>query len=593
MGQRNRFTFVMIKPSHYDDDGYVIQWVRSAIPSNTLAALYGIAEDCAAREVLGAGVDIDLVPIDETNTRVRPERLAARIASNGGGGLVGLVGVQSNQYPRALDLARKFRALGCQVCIGGFHVSGTLAMLPGIQPELQEALDLGVSLFAGEAEGRLDEVLCDAQAGTLKPVYNYMAELPGMEGTPVPILPRERIGRTAGRHTSFDSGRGCPFQCSFCTIINVQGRKSRYRSADDIERIVRVNVAQGVNRFFITDDNFARNRNWEQIFDRLITLREGEGFDVKYIIQVDTLCHQIPNFIEKAGRAGVKRVFIGLENINPANLAAAAKRQNRITEYRKMLQAWRSIGVLTYAGYILGFPADTPDSVRRDIEIIQRELPIDLLEFFYLTPLPGSADHKALYEKSVAMDADLNRYDLNHATTGHATMSRAELDAVYRSAWEAYYSPAHIETILRRARASGISVGNTLFLCLWFYGCITLEKIHPLEGGWWRRKVRTDRRPGMPIENPVHFHLRYWGDQIAKHWRMLQLVRRYGRLRRQIKADPASRSYRDLSLVPVQEDEMDSLALYTATPSAQNAVTKARRDAAASAAAKARAAAVG
>lgn len=591
MAQRTRFTLVMIKPSHYDDDGYVIQWAKSAIPSNTLAALYGIAEDCAARRVLGADVDIDLLPIDETNTRVRPERLAARIRRNGGGGLVGLVGVQSNQYPRALDLARRFRALGCQVCIGGFHVSGTLAMLPGIQPELQAALDLGVSLFAGEAEGRLDEVLRDARAGALKPVYNHMNDLPGMEGTPIPILPRERIGRTAGRHTSFDSGRGCPFQCSFCTIINVQGRKSRYRSADDIERIVRANVSQGINRFFITDDNFARNRNWEQIFDRLIELREGEGFDVKYIIQVDTLCHKIPGFIEKAGRAGVKRVFIGLENINPENLAAAAKRQNRITEYRKMLQAWRAIGVLTYAGYILGFPADTPASIRRDIEIIQRELPVDLLEFFYLTPLPGSADHKALFETGVAMDADLNRYDLNHSTTGHATMSRPELEQVYRDAWMAYYSPAHIEAILRRARASGISVGNTLFLCLWFYGCVTLEKLHPLEGGWWRKKVRTDRRPGLPIENPVTFHLRYWAEQVSKHWTMLQLVRRYGRLRRQIKADPAARAYSDLSLAPVQDDEMDALELYTLSQSAQNAVSKARREAAASAATKARAAA--
>lgn len=589
--QRSRFTFVMIKPSHYDDDGYVIQWAKSAIPSNTLAALYGIAEDCAERKVLGADVGIDLVPIDETNTRVHPERLAARIRRDGGTGLVGLVGVQSNQYPRALDLARRFRALGCQVCIGGFHVSGTLAMLPGVQPELQEAIDMGVSLFAGEAEGRLDEVLLDAQAGAMKPIYNHMDDLPGMEGTPVPILPRERIGRTAGRHTSFDSGRGCPFQCSFCTIINVQGRKSRYRTADDIERIVRVNVAQGVNRFFITDDNFARNRNWEQIFDRLIALREGEGFDVKYIIQVDTLCHKIPNFIEKAGRAGVKRVFIGLENINPENLAAASKRQNRITEYRRMLQAWRSIGVLTYAGYILGFPADTPASIQRDIDIIKRELPVDLLEFFYLTPLPGSADHKTLYEKGVPMDADLNRYDLNHSTTGHPTMSRAELEQAYRDAWATYYSPEHVETILRRARASGISVGNTLFLCLWFYGCVTLEKIHPLEGGWWRKKARTDRRPGLPIENPVTFYARYWSDQVVKHWKMLQLVVRYGRLRRQIKADPNARAYSDLSLEPVKDDELDELEMFTLSQSAQNAVSKARRDAAASAAAKARAAA--
>lgn len=585
------FTLVMIKPSHYDDDGYVIQWSRSAIPSNTLAALHGIAEVCVADRVLGEDVSIDLVPIDETNTRVRPEKLAKRIEAGGAGGLVALVGVQSNQYPRAMDLARRFRALGCQVAIGGFHVSGTISMLPGIQPELQEAMDLGISLFAGEAEGRLDQVLRDAHAATLQPLYNFMNDLPGMEGTPVPLLPRERVGRTAGRHTSFDSGRGCPFQCSFCTIINVQGRKSRYRSADDIERVVRVNVAQGVNRFFITDDNFARNRNWEEIFDRLITLREDEGFDVKYIIQVDTLCHRIPNFIEKAARAGVKRVFIGLENINPDSLVGAGKRQNKITEYRTMLQAWRSNGVLTYAGYILGFPTDTPETIRRDIEIIKRELPVDLLEFFYLTPLPGSADHKALFEKGIPMDADLNRYDLNHTTTGHPLMSREEWEQAYRDAWEAYYSPEHVETILRRARASGISVGNMLFLALWFYGCVTLEKIHPLEGGWWRKKVRTDRRPGLPIENAAVFHAKYWGGQVWKHWKILQLLLRYQPIRRRIKADPNARSYTDLSLTPVEDSEVEAMELYSFTQSAQAAVTKAKRQEAVKAASRAKAAA--
>ena len=69
--------------------------------------------------------------------------------------------------------------------------------------------------------------------------------------------------------TSFDAGRGCPFQCSFCTIINVQGRKSRRRSPDDVERIIRENMAQGLRSFFITDDNLARNRRWEEFFEAL------------------------------------------------------------------------------------------------------------------------------------------------------------------------------------------------------------------------------------------------------------------------------------------------------------------------------------
>ncbi|HVR37712.1 MAG TPA: radical SAM protein, partial [Thermoanaerobaculia bacterium] len=389
MPAKRTFCLVLVKPSHYDDDGYVIQWFRSAIPSNSLAALYGLARDCKMRNILGDDVELVIEPIDETNTRVHPDKLA-RMIERAGSGMVMLVGVQSNQFPRALDLARPLRARGIQVAIGGFHVSGTISMLGGQDADLDRAKALGVSLFAGEAEGRLEEVLIDAANGALKPMYNYMADLPGIEGTPIPLITALRAWRTAGGVTSFDAGRGCPFQCSFCTIINVQGRKSRRRSPDDIEKIVRENVAQGLHSFFITDDNFARNTDWEPILDRLIKLKEEEGIYIHFIIQVDTLCHKIPNFIEKCRRAGVRRVFIGLENINPDSLVGAKKRQNKITEYRKMLLAWKEARVLTYAGYILGFPGDTLESIRHDIEIIKRELPLDILEFFCLTPLPGS-----------------------------------------------------------------------------------------------------------------------------------------------------------------------------------------------------------
>src|SRR5262249_57153895 len=103
---------------------------------------------------------------------------------------------------------------------------------------------------------------------------------PGLEGEPAPFLPSQHVHRTSGSLSSIDLGRGCPYQCSFCTIINVQGRKSRFRSADDLEKIVRENYAQRIKRFFITDDSFARKRQWEPLFDRLISLREEHDFKI-------------------------------------------------------------------------------------------------------------------------------------------------------------------------------------------------------------------------------------------------------------------------------------------------------------------------
>ena len=574
---RETFLLFLIKPSHYDDDGYVIQWVRSEIPSNTMAALNGIVLECIDRQILGENVDIEVIANDETNTRFKPKQVIRAIEACGGKGLVALVGVQSNQYPRALDIARPLRAAGIQVCIGGFHASGCLAMLPKVPSEIQEAWDMGVSVFTGEAEGRMDEVLKDAYRHELKPLYNFLSDLPGLEGAPVPILPNHRIKRNINARSSFDSGRGCPFQCSFCTIINVQGRKSRYRTADDIEKILRENHAQGITRFFITDDNFARNRNWEAIFDRIIKLRTTDGMKFNLIIQVDTLCHLITNFVEKAGRAGVKRVFIGLENINPDNLVGAKKKQNRITEYRTMLQDWKRVGAITYCGYILGFPADTPERILNDIEIIKRELPIDLIEFFCLTPLPGSEDHKILDAKGVRMESDLNKYDLEHVCTGHPLMSHDTLQDIYHQAWDAFYTPEHVETIMRRAVASGMKSEKIIWKALYFYGCHSIEGVHPLQGGLIRRKYRRDRRPGMPLENPFVFYTRYIGEIISKHVRLAQLTGKYMLARSRVERNSTKREYMDLALTPAVDEHLDELEMFDTTAAARKAVQKVRR----------------
>jgi hypothetical protein len=579
-GEAAVFHFVMIKPTHYDDDGYPIQWLKSAIPSNTLACMSGLAEDARRRELFGAHVDIRLHTYDETNRRVRPDRIIGMIRRSGGRALIGLVGVQSNQFPRAVDIARPFLAAGIPVCIGGFHVSGCIAMLPEMPPEMREAQRLGISFFAGEAEdGRLDQLFRDAWGGALKPLYDYMDDLPALNGQPTPLLPYEHVRRTAGATSSFDLGRGCPYQCSFCTIINVQGRKSRFRTIDDLETIIRQNYAQGIKRFFISDDNFARNTNWEPLFDRMAELRVDEGLNIGFTIQVDTLCHRIPNFIEKATRAGVRKVFIGLENINPDNLIASKKHQNKITEYRAMLQKWREHGAITYAGYIIGFPGDTKESILRDIEIIKRELPLDLLEFFFLTPLPGSEDHKVLWQKGGWMDPDMNKYDLNHRVSRHAKMSDADWEEAYRAAWEAYYTPEHIRTILQRSFAMANSrPKRTLSTLMWFKLMIAFEGVHPLEGGAFRRKFRRDRRSGLPRESAFAFYPRYLGETIVKAARYWALYRRIKAIYDAAEAAPDRLAYTDLAIAAPKQDEFETLDLYHATDGGEAALGRKRRD---------------
>jgi hypothetical protein len=331
-----------------------------------------------------------------------------------------------------------------------------------------------------------------------------------------------------------------------------------------------------VSKFFITDDNFARNKEWEAVFDRLIALRENDGIPLGLMIQVDTLCHKLPNFVTKAKRAGVTRVFIGLENINPDNLAAAKKRQNKITEYRKMLLAWKAEGIITIAGYILGFPADTPQSIRRDIAIIQKELPLDILEFFYLTPLPGSEDHQTRWKKGVAMDPDLNKYDLEHACTAHGQMSKAEWEAIYREAWSLYYSPQHLETLLRRAAATGIKLSSLAKLLVRFSTTVQVEKVHPLQDGILRLKHPNERRPGLPPVSPWTFWPQFIWETVRKQVAALAAIASMIRLVRRVQRDGDVR-YTDQALTPVHGDDDETFDLMTKTSGARAAVAHIKR----------------
>jgi hypothetical protein len=572
------FDVYLIKPTRYDDDGYPIQWLRSVIPSNSLACLAGILGDSVARDALGPGIEVISHPIDETNTKVDVDAILSRYDSGKRRVLVCLVGVQSNQFPRAMDIARPLRAAGVPVCIGGFHVSGCVSMLGEDAPELAIARELGVSMFAGEAEqGRLDEVLRDAYAGTLRPLYNHLADMPGLQGAPAPILSGEVVRRSLTHWSSFDLGRGCPFECSFCTIINVQGRKSRFRTADDLEAIVRANLVNGVSHFFVTDDNFARNRNWEAYADRLIEMQEREKIFVRMIIQVDTMAHRIPGFIDKVFRAGAHLIFIGLENINPDNLESVKKRQNRIEEYREMLLAWKKHAVVIVCGYIVGFPRDTKASILRDIDILKREMPIDLLYMNYLTPLPGSEDHKKMRAAGVWMDPDLNKYDLNHRVTHHPLMSDQDWEEAFVEAHRSFYTFEHIDKIFKRMvqLRNGMRF-TTLYKLLAYREGPRLERVAFAEYGLVRITRRRQRRHGMPLENPLVFYPRC----VARFVRtsIVYLVT-YARLRVSLRRawrawDKQDQyPYMDESIMPTSES-VDPLVSETIARSTPNAIRR-------------------
>jgi hypothetical protein len=230
--KRTTFHLVLIKPTHYDDDGYPITWFRSHIPSNTLAcALWAGRRTAAAARCLGPNVDIDIKPLRRDQPPRPPGPDHCRHQRTGGKALICLVGVQSNQFPRAVDLATPLpqgRPAGGDGRLPCFRLPRRCCRSAARDPGGHGHGHL--DLRRRGRGGRLDDVLLDAWNGTLKPLYNYMDDLPGIEGRPPAVAAGGAGSRNEGRKSSFDLGRGCPFQCSFCTIINVQGRKSRIRN---------------------------------------------------------------------------------------------------------------------------------------------------------------------------------------------------------------------------------------------------------------------------------------------------------------------------------------------------------------------------
>src|SRR5690349_3284151 len=164
------FRIVLIKPSKYDDDGYVIRFWKGVLPSNTLNVLHGLTEEVKSSGVFGA-LRLEIVTFDETAEKLPVKTIIGWSRRRTTKLVVGLVGVQTNQFPRALELARQFRAAGIDVIIGGFHTSGTINMLGDQEPDIQALAEESITAVSGEVEENWAEILADALHGRLKPIY--------------------------------------------------------------------------------------------------------------------------------------------------------------------------------------------------------------------------------------------------------------------------------------------------------------------------------------------------------------------------------------------------------------------------------------
>src|ERR1700730_5338528 len=285
-----------IKPSRYDEEGYVQLFRYGVQPNNTLTVLKALNENYNRNFGAKRNVYLDTVIWDEIcDGVVSPETIKAikeKAQEDGVELLIGMAGVQSNQYPRGRDIALQFVALGVRVMMGGFHVSG--------YPESRDFLhSCGITTIVGEAENLWAIIIEDLLAGTLQQNYSVTDGIrakTGQDDIIVPVITESQLPTLDDRYltrffdptmTTIDTSRGCPFTCSYCSVKNVMGRTMRSREPDPVVHWVRDAIRyHGIQSLFLVDDDFFRSPRWEDILNGLVEVKK-EYPQLSFMMQAD------------------------------------------------------------------------------------------------------------------------------------------------------------------------------------------------------------------------------------------------------------------------------------------------------------------
>jgi radical SAM superfamily enzyme YgiQ (UPF0313 family) len=525
-----------IKPSRYDDEGYVSVYRYGVQPNNTLTVLAALSESFNKRCSPERNVYLETIIWDEIcDGVVSPETVKAikrQAREDGVELLVGLAGVQSNQYPRGRDIALQFVAQEVPTMMGGFHVTSW--------PESCKFLnECGITTISGEAETLWPEIVEDFLGGRLKPQYSVKDGIrakTGREDIMVPIIADAQLPVVDDRYltrffnpamTTLDTSRGCPFTCSYCSVKNVMGRTMRSREPSSVVNWVR-DAAQyhGIESLFLVDDDFFRSPRWEEILTGLTGVKK-EFPKLSFMMQVDVDASGYANvddgekegpkharsrrFVDLAARAGCYEAFVGIESLNPDNLNYATKYQNTedrrhkmgleeaqarvLRKYHRVVDNWHRAGISVHAGYMLGFPFDGRDCGRSAARML-RKIGFDIVSFFIMTPLPGTEDQLRYADTGEITDWDFNNLDSQHVTLKHERLDSSLWMQAYRDAFKGFYSVSRLlHTIVTVAGGRGLSAEarrSTLRQFLYYFFSYRQGR-HPMVGGIWqicRRDVR-------------------------------------------------------------------------------------------------------
>ncbi len=349
--------------------------------------------------------------------------------------LVGLTAF-TNTAPRAYEIADVFRRQGVTVVMGGIHAS----TIP------EEALEHCDAVVVGEAEGAWQRLVSDFSQGRLERIYQN-DQLASLEGLPLPrrdLLQRDDYVTINTVQTT----RGCPHNCSFCSVTRFNGRTYRFRPVHEvIEEIERL---PSRNAFIIDDNIFSHRGRTRKLFEAMTPLGIRWGSQCTISIAHD------PDMLELAAKSGCIGLAIGLESFCEDSLEGAHKRFNEPGQFYHNIETIRSHGILIWGSFVLGFDEDDEDSLERTIQMAKASK-LDFACFNFLTPLPGTMVYDKFKEEGRLNGKSWADYNMANLVFHPARVASEVLEDKVKKAWLEFYS---VRAIVKRL---GFSLGKVRF----------------------------------------------------------------------------------------------------------------------------------
>ena len=445
---------VLIKPSKYDLNGVVERFTAGFMPN---ATLYHIAS-LTPKHIRGVPTTVHTV---DEYVQGSLDYLRLLNAETDCTTLVALVGVQSHQFHRALDLAAYARRGGVRhVVIGGPHP---------MTCETSTFQNRGVSFALAEAELIWEEILQDALKGELQPVYGANQRWAKSLGSPVIQPPsHEELKRYWIPMMGLYPVRGCPYSCSYCSVIKISGRQVRSPSIESTLASLRRAKKAGVKMVMFVSDNFNKFPEIEELLHALI----DEQLGLQFLCQCDAQVVRQPDLVELMARAGCFQMFVGIESFNRKTLRSFQKYHNHPQRYGDMIKMCSEVGIRPHFSNIIGFPDDTEKDVRHHLEILMDLMPT-AASFYVLTPIPGTKQYDEYRMRGLIRENNLDRFDATYPTWAHPHISAERMYDLLFECYRKYYT-----ALMRKRDLEGMDLSFATMSRF-----LASKNIHPMSGG--------------------------------------------------------------------------------------------------------------